>query len=146
MAIIENWVEKATDRICDEATPQYGSNLIQSSKVAEIITEECPFKEGMAYIELKPIPRGIVVDWATKAAQYLVASEQMPILTGRVAAVIATFAQPLVDTLRAARIGHRFANDGSGCLKAEVGGEDEECNCGADEHNARIDKALGGLS
>lgn len=100
--------------------------------LAELIRKHCPFKEGTAYVELKPIPRGTIVDWATKAAQYIRSTKDD---VGRTAAVITTFAEPLLKALDASRRQHSDTCEAFYDLK---------CGCGADEHNKRIDDALQG--
>jgi hypothetical protein len=95
-------------------------------------------------------------DWAAKAAQRI-ADESHPSIVGsmsleRIAAIIATFAEPLVALLRESRREHRRHCDkeasspcdcGSGhCPINAVAREAAKCTCGADAWNARVDKAL----
>lgn len=107
-----------------------------------------------------------VEDWATKAARKIL-SELHDVRhhlfkqkEARVAAVIATFAKPLLDALDAARPAHYHCDDSwyccGKCTNSDHSRHDDEflasngyrtpgvCTCGADELNARIDKALNG--
>lgn len=94
--------------------------------------------------------KGYIEDWATKAARRIVGEydgRRLPHNSEeRVAAIIATFAEPIIKLLGEAQEGRHY--DGVGeipgpeCPKLEH--EDAECTCGADEWNARVDKALRG--
>lgn len=84
--------------------------------------------------------RGTVNDWATRAAEYLVDTPQRRDATraqrvSRIAAVIATFAEPHLKQLHSMRKTHT-----SRCPAAKD--EDDTCKCGARAWNARIDKSL----
>lgn len=112
-------------------------------------------------------------DWAAQAAKRIV-EELRPARTrqaqeaseARVAAIIATFAQPLLELVQASRRGHYHCDDSwyccgkctcsctdshehdSDCYPASHDGEAARttgvCNCGADAWNARVDAALAG--
>jgi hypothetical protein len=90
--------------------------------------------------------RGYIEDWATKAARRI-KDEPRGASEDRIAAIIATFAEPLMKLLHESRREHILCEDGV-CYKATVP-EDEmeeaECTCGADAWNAKVDKALDGL-
>lgn len=83
-----------------------------------------------------------VNDWAAKAAERIY--EEFPISTHgmpkveRIAAIIATFAAPLVALLRESRRECSTTCRAYGNYQPPY----EECSCGADEWNARVDKAL----
>lgn len=100
-----------------------------------------------------------VNDWAAKAAKRIVNEygiNKTHSLTreyheDRIAAIIATFAEPLMKAVRDSKWQHsKGYNEESAdyppCKKSYEDGEDEICSCGADEHNARIDKVLAGES
>lgn len=107
-----------------------------------------------------------VEDWAAKAARRIV-DEYVDRRTPRrdqdhVAAIIATFAEPLVALLRESRREHDHADgdvrDGACCPRCcceswpddpegdfePTPNSDEPCTCGADEWNARVEAALRG--
>lgn len=91
-------------------------------------------------------------DWAAKAARHII--EELPPHRGRqpreerIAAIIATFAEPLLKLLQEARREHDATyldegNDHEPCPKHY----DEDaitCTCGANEWNARIDAVITG--
>lgn len=80
-----------------------------------------------------------VNDWAAKAAKYLhedLTDRHNPPTIERVAAIIATFAEPLMTLLREARREHT-----RDCATER---REWECTCGADAWNARVDAALVG--
>jgi len=112
-----------------------------------------------------------VNDWAAKAARRI--DEEYPFnreiarprpTKDRIAAIIATFAEPLVALLRESRRDHHHAADGDVCDGAccpqcccceswpddpegdfePTPNSDAACTCGAAEWNARIDAALEG--
>lgn len=113
-----------------------------------------------------------VNDWAAKAAKHIVATSRTrgPARETYVAAVIATFAEPLINLLREAKRQHYHCDDSWYCcgkcscncrwMSAPDHEHDEACypeshageaarlngicNCGADEWNAKIDAALRG--
>jgi len=97
-------------------------------------------------------------DWAAKAARRIL--EEKFILAqskegkeARVAAIIATFAEPLMALVRESRREHGYL-----CVKCKMtlayGGmpvpkekiEEGTCTCGADEWNAKVEAALDGYS
>jgi hypothetical protein len=89
-----------------------------------------------------------VNDWAAKAARKI--AIECDTATGqrgtyvreeRIAAIIETFARPLLDVLHQSRREHLPAAD-KYCNKRYD--ERDECTCGADEWNAKIDAALAG--
>jgi hypothetical protein len=109
-------------------------------------------------------------DWAAKAAQYIASEYDLDrgrhaaARVERLAAIIATFAQPLMDTLRASRRGHFHCDDSwyccpqcncsdHGLAEGETIGANHSrnavpsdvCTCGADEWNKRVDAALDGV-
>jgi hypothetical protein len=113
-------------------------------------------------------------DWAAKAARRINRGgfgHDEEAREERIAAIIATFAEPLVALLRESYRGHYHCeNDNWHCCgkcvhectmieDGELGHEHDEsccvsgqgygrvngvCNCGADAWNAKVDKALGG--
>lgn len=118
-------------------------------------------------------------DWAAKAARHIEGEifgkdhrgrtvAERP-HEGRIAAIIATFAEPLITVVRASRRSHYHCEDSWYCCgkcthQCDNYEEDHEhdescyvhshdgeaartkgvCNCGADAWNARIDAALDG--
>lgn len=88
---------------------------------------------------MRKVEPGNIVDWATKAAEHINPKDSV----SRIAAVIATHAEPLMKLLREARRSHDVR-----CLAC--GDEDEApeaagvCTCGADTWNQKIDAALQG--
>ena len=110
-------------------------------------------------------------DWAAKAAQRIV-DEHDPLRRGldppgpeRIAAIIATFAEPLMKLLRESKREHDHfpdgdIRDGTCCPRcccaswpndpeADFEPEpnsDDPCSCGADAWNAKVDAALAGES
>lgn len=74
----------------------------------------------------------------------------MGALDDRDAEALVNIVDDLCATLEGSRIGHLSAEDGDpyhSCLvdcweECDGKGERPECDCGADEHNARIDAAL----
>lgn len=100
-----------------------------------------------------------VNDWAAKAAQHIVdeVSEDVQwrnrrLVTPseeRIAAIIATFAEPLMTMLRECKREHsRGYNDEScdypPCPKSDELNWNEPCTCQADTWNTRIDAVLNG--
>lgn len=112
-----------------------------------------------------------VNDWAAKAAQrILVEYESKSPYDKRdseahVAAIIATFAEPLVAMLRESHREHYHSNDSwyccgqcthecdneemdhehdESCCVGSNSQRPEKCNCGVSAWNAKIDKVLGG--
>lgn len=88
-----------------------------------------------------------VQDWAARAAHKIVeeSKHQGKPREERIAAIIAMFANPLITLLNESRQSHTQENDSRApwtCPKALDDDEDVECICGADEWNARVDKAL----
>ena len=104
-------------------------------------------------------------DWASKAAYRIrceLCKERLP-SQERIAAIIATFAEPLVKLLAESRRAHRHTADGDVrdghccpqcCCQSwpddpegdfePTPNSDEPCDCGADEWNARVDAVLNG--
>ena len=74
--------------------------------------------------------------WATKAAHRIVINcgHQCSMSAERVAAIISTYAEPLMILLRGSKRDHSVE-----CAIVE----DRPCTCGADAWNARIDATLG---
>lgn len=105
-----------------------------------------------------------VNDWAAKAADRIDNEIRMPSLGSsakrrpskeRIAAIIATFAEPLVALLRESRREHHHCDDSWYCcpmcesedhgrLGEGPGHHDRKCTCGAAAWNARVDAALAG--
>lgn len=109
-------------------------------------------------------------DWAAKAAERIVYGKNGPISEERIAAIIATFAEPLVALLRESRREHLHVEDDTWyccgactheCESDDPGHEHSEgccvsshdnvpkrvqgvCDCGAAAWNARLDAALAG--
>lgn len=90
-------------------------------------------------------------DWATNCAARIKA-EPRSASVDRIAAIIATFAEPLMKALREAKIEHHHSDDSFYCCpkcdhfqNGEPLDDDSPCDCGAEAHNARIDAALAGL-
>jgi hypothetical protein len=104
-----------------------------------------------------------IEDWAAKAARKISENAQVvrrafgPLAypaEEEIAAIIATFAEPLVKLLRESRREHYHCDDSYYCCGAcdaedhgPLGGgfanrEGGVCNCGADEWNKRIEEAL----
>lgn len=110
--------------------------------IVPVMRRFSPFKEGVAYIEVMHVEPDNISDWATKAAEYLAGERKANINWGvaHVAAVIATFAQPLVEALNAAKRGHEVEGEVHACMAHHY----LPCTCGADEWNAKIDNALNG--
>lgn len=99
-------------------------------------------------------------DWAAKAAERIYDTENnwgRKASVDRIAAIIATFAEPLMQVLRESKREHQHCEDSFYCcrrctspdhflLEGEtLGGDLTECTCGADAWNARVDAALDGL-
>lgn len=93
-------------------------------------------------------------DWAAKAADRIddeyphARREQRPSVE-RIAAIVATFAEPILMLLAESRRSHhRGYNDEScdypPCPASDEDVNDEKCTCGADAWNARIETALSG--
>lgn len=98
-------------------------------------------------------------DWASKAADYIHESYRPRNLRPtkeRTAAVIATYAEPLIKLLRETERKHRHdalyhrtccpqctcqSND----YEAEEPNSDKPCDCGAAEWNEKIEQALSGV-
>ena len=112
---------------------------------------------------------GHVYDWASKAAEriddeYPHARRQDRPTVARIAAIIATYADPLIRLLMEAKKAHDHVADGDvrdgtccpqccceswpddpeGDFEPTPNRPDEPCACGADAWNARIDAALAG--
>ena len=95
-------------------------------------------------------------DWAAKAARRIKQGIDAQVANHtylqeeRIAAVIATFAEPLVKLLRESRREHSRTyldemNDYPPCPLSDVDAiGDEKCTCGADAFNAKIDAVLAG--
>lgn len=95
-------------------------------------------------------------DWAAKCAERVVTEFDDEWTAGkrwraqeRVAAIIATFAKPMLDLLNEARREHSRGYNDEGCdyppcPKSQEENDDEKCTCQADAWNARIDAAIGG--
>ena len=122
--IVKDWVTRAAFDISlvDHDDPEI---------VATIIRQHCPFRPDVAYMPVIRVAPGHVQDWASKVAEYLSGNEQTN--TERVAAVIATFAEPLLNAVRASRRDHSFE-----CARFHP----TQCICGANEHNTMLDEAL----
>lgn len=111
-----------------------------------------------------------VNDWATKAAARI-AEEYAPYdgkrtlkpHEDRIAAIVATLAEPLMQLARDARRGHYHCDDSWYCCgkcthpdhsdgdedylvshDGEAKREEGVCNCGADAWNTRVDQVLAG--
>jgi hypothetical protein len=92
-----------------------------------------------------------IQDWTARAARRICIEVNAPTLLAReerFAAIIATYAAPLVRLLNEARRPHdrgwnEESCDYAPCPKSQE--EHEGCTCGADAWNARIDRALEGL-
>lgn len=110
-------------------------------------------------------------DWASKCAERIMLESFVHVgrtvasrdaVQDRIAAIIATFAGPLMEALRDSRLEHHhydgdvrdghccpqcccesWPDDPEGDFEPEPN-KNEPCDCGADEHNARIDRALSG--
>jgi hypothetical protein len=87
-------------------------------------------------------------DWAAKAAERIddeYGGRGTSRTVERIAAIIATYAEPLMKLLQEARREHfqsceallNYDDDGDKVF-------DNECTCGADAWNERVDKALNG--
>jgi len=122
-----------------------------------------------------------VNDWAAKAAEHIAdeflpqyqrsgKSKTLEAHKERIAAIIATFAEPLMQVLRDSRREHYHCEDvyyccplctcacdndeedhehDDSCTIFHIYGDrdgrrENKCNCGADKHNARLDKVLHG--
>lgn len=101
-------------------------------------------------------------DWARKAADYIeseyCSKPRHPPTVDRVAAIIATFAEPLMKALRDSKQEHYHCDDSFYCcpqcdcisrgctpdLEPTPNNSDKPCTCGADAENARIDAVLAG--
>jgi hypothetical protein len=92
-------------------------------------------------------------DWASKAAQHIY--DELPRIRNRprverIAAIIATYAEPLVVLLLESKREHGYDEDGDPCdwwnYIVNEGEEHKACTCGAAAWNARIDAALSGSS
>lgn len=128
---------------------------------------------------MRRVEPGHVVDWATKAAERIDDEYRLPSLgssrthrptISRLAAIIATFAAPLLTLLQESRRSHYHCDDSWYCCGActhkcdaveeDPGHEHDEnccveslvvghrvqgvCNCGADAWNARVEAVLQG--
>ncbi len=99
-------------------------------------------------------------DWAAKAARRVIEEVEENVqwrnrmlvkpTDERIAAIIATFAEPLVQLLKECGCGthSRGYNEESAdyppCPKSYEDGENDKCNCGADDFNAKVDAILAG--
>jgi hypothetical protein len=97
---------------------------------------------------------GSIHDWASEAAEYIYHLSPRP-TEERIAAIIATFAEPLITLLNESRRAHR--HDGlygkTCCPQCTCHSDDDEerepngkgpCNCEAGAWNAKVDSVLGG--
>ena len=82
-------------------------------------------------------------DWAAKCAEYINSLSPRP-KTERIAAIIATFAEPLVALLREARRSDHEAGCMAGWAQVGVIYDDTRCSCSVGVWNAKIDAALAG--
>ena len=138
---MKDWMQEAASSIASvfSDTPSVSAMWVHSE-----ILKYCPFKPNVAYMPVIRIAPGNIQDWASKAAEYLSGDKRAS--TEHVAAVIATFAEPLVKALEASRREHnKFScvklSDAS-CNALDIPYDDCKCTCGADAHNAMIDEAL----
>ncbi len=94
-------------------------------------------------------------DWAMKAANKIVSElwgkKRAEVRPERIAAIIATYAEPLMTLLRETKREHGYlcikctmtlAHGGMPVPKEKV--DEGTCTCGADEWNARVDAVISG--
>lgn len=146
MTVKNDWTKEAAAEILAGINPEV-SLFPTEQDIISLIERHCPFKRNTVYVPMMTVEPGNIQDWATVAASY-VHGEGLKNVS-RTAAVIATFAKPLMDALEAAkRPHHKGYNDESSdyppCPCSHDDSENEKCTCGAAEWNSKIDAVLRG--